>query len=230
MDKKEKYPIKGFREGLLVTLGEGDWEKVLNSLFEQIDERVEFFRGGKMAIDVGERSLRAAEMGKLRDSLAEREVNLFAVLSKSTTTEAVAETLGLSTQKSALKENTRDINRVLYNGETALLIKKTLRSGASVKYAGSVIIDGDVNPGAEVKASGSIYVWGKLRGSAQAGMDGSQTAEIAAMDMQTSNIRIANIAYQESKPRLKIKKKPEKACIENDHIKIVDWDQVKRVE
>ena len=230
MDKNDRYPIKGFREGLLITAGEGDWQKVTAALFAQIDERSDFLKSAKVAIDVGERTLRAAEMGKLRDRLANRDVTLFAVLSKSTATEAVAETLGLSTQKSVLKESTRDINRALYNGETALLIKKTLRSGASVKYTGTVIIDGDVNPGAEVKASGSIYVWGKLRGSAHAGMDGSEKEEITAMELDSANLRIANIAFQETKPKLKIKRRPEKAYIENDRIKIVDWEQVKRLE
>lgn len=231
MDKDGAFPIKGFREGLLITLGEGDWKKVSEALFKQIDAKQDFFEGAKVAIDVDERSLRAAEVSKLREELADRGVSLFALLSKSNATEAVAETLGLSTKKSVLKVSGKDLPRALYDGETALMIRKTLRSGTSVKFAGNVIVDGDVNPGAEIRASGSIYVWGKLRGNAYAGIDGSNEEVIAALEIESYNLRIADVYYQDSnKLRIKIKRKAEKAYLDGHTIKIVDWDQYKRLE
>jgi septum site-determining protein MinC len=228
--KNAAFPIKGFREGLLITLGDGDWEKVSEMLYEQIKDRAEFFQGAKIAIDVGERSLHAAEVSKLRDKLADHDVSLFALLSKSSATDAVAETLGLSTRKSVLKVSDNDLPRALYNGESALMIRKTLRSGTSVKYAGHVIVDGDVNPGAEIRASGSIYVWGKLRGNAFAGIDGSQEEIIAALEIESPNLSIANIFYQEQKIKIKIKRKAEKAYLEGNTIKIIDWEGYKRLE
>ncbi|MBM3137875.1 MAG: hypothetical protein FJZ98_06775, partial [Chloroflexi bacterium] len=78
-----RFPIKGFKEGLLIKLGEGGWNVVQADLLEQIDERMDFFNGAKIAIDVDERIVRAAEMGAMRDKLSERGVNLFAVISKS---------------------------------------------------------------------------------------------------------------------------------------------------
>ncbi len=230
LDQKSKFPIKGFREGLLVTLGEGDWQKLSDELFAQIDGNLEFFEGAKVAIDVEERRLKAAEVSKLRDNLADRKVTLFALLSKSPATEAVAETLGLSTKKSDLKSGAGELPRALHGGESALFIRKTLRSGASVKFAGDVIVDGDINPGAEILASGSIYVWGKLRGTAHAGIDGSKKEVIAALQIESSNLRIDNIDYQEPKIKVRIKKKAEKAFLDEKNLKIVDWDQYKRLE
>lgn len=230
IEKKDAFPIKGFREGLLILLGAGDWKKVTEALFKQIDARSSFFEGAKVAIDVNERTLHAAEACKLRDQLADRNVVLFALLSKSAVTEAVAEILGLSTHKSVLKVNEKDLPRALYDGETALLIKKTLRSGTSVKFAGNVIVDGDVNPGAEIRASGSIYIWGKLRGIAYAGIEGSIDQIIAALEIESYNLSIANIYYQDNKKRIKIKKKAEKVCIKNGALKIMDWEQYKRLE
>ena len=231
MKNSETFPIKGFREGLLISLGDGDWGKVSEALLDQIDKKADFFEGAKVAIDVDERILHAAEVSKLRNELSDRNVSLFALLSKSSVTEAVAETFGLSTQKSVLKVNEKDLPRAMYDGEKALLIKKTLRSGMSVKYTGNVIVDGDVNPGAEIRASGSIYVWGKLRGVAFAGIEGSRDEVIAALEIVSYNMRIANIYYQDnSKLKIKIKKKAEKAIIEDDTIKIVDWDNHKRLE
>jgi septum site-determining protein MinC len=230
MEKLEAFPIKGFREGLLVTMGEGDWQKNFDALMQQIDGRCEFFEGAKIAIDVGERKLRAAEVCKLRDKLADRNVTLFALLSQSPATEAVAETLGLSTKKSVLKVNDEDLPRALYDGESALMIKKTLRSGTSVKYSGTVIVDGDINPGAEVIASGSIYVWGKIKGTVHAGIEGSEKEIIAALEISTEKMRIANIAYRESKLKIKPKKKVCKVVIDGNNLRFVDWEQHKLIE
>jgi septum site-determining protein MinC len=230
MEKKDLFPIKGFREGLLITLSDGDWQKITEALFNQINAQSDFFKGAKVAVDVGERKLRAAEVSKLRDQLSDLNVNLFALLSKSTATEAVAETLGLSTKKSVLKVNEKDLPRALYDGNPALMIKKTLRSGTSVKYTGDVIVDGDVNPGAEILASGSVYIWGKIRGTVHAGIEGSEKEVIAAFEIESSGLRIANIDYEDPKIKIKIKKKAEKAYIDGKTIKIVDWDQYKRLE
>lgn len=126
---EKKYPIKGFKEGLLITLDEGNWNPVSKTFLAQIDDRPDFFKGAKIAVDVGERAMHAAEMGQLRDRLSERGVSLFAVISKSNITEAVAETLGLSTHKSVLKDRNENIRNALIDGEEAVLLQKTLRSG-----------------------------------------------------------------------------------------------------
>ncbi len=230
MKTLEAFPIKGFREGLLITIGEGDWQKNFDALLQQIDGRREFFEGAKVAIDVGERKLRAAEVCALRDRLADRRVTLFALLSQSPSTEAVAETLGLSTKKSILKVNEEDLPRALYDGETALMIRKTLRSGTSVKYSGSVFVEGDINPGAEVFADGSIYVWGKIRGTVHAGIGGSEKEVIAALEISTEKMRIANISYRENKLKIKPKKKICKVVIDGNSLKFIEWEQHKLIE
>ncbi len=224
---EKSFPIKGFKEGLLITLGEGDWSHVAQTLLDQIDDRPDFFRGAKIAIDVGERVVHAAEMGSLRDKLSECGVSLFAVISKSNLTETVAESLGLSTHKSVLKDYGESIRNASMDGEKAVLLQKTLRSGMSVKYPGHVIIDGDVNPGSEIIAGGSIYVWGKLRGTAAAGADGSEAAVICALDLNPAGLRIANIAKEGLLIKLKIKKYPQKAQIQNGIITISEWKQDK---
>jgi len=222
---EKKFPIKGFKEGLLITLGEGDWGTVALTLLTQIDDKPDFFKGAKIAVDVGERVVHAAEMGLLRDKLSERGVSLFAVISKSNLTESVAETLGLSTHKSLLKDRGENIINASMDGEKAVLLQKTLRSGMSVKYPGHVVIDGDVNPGSEIVAGGSIYIWGKLRGTATAGADGSESAVICALDFNPAGMRIAHIVKEGQLIKLKIKKNPQKAFIHNGTIALSDWKQ-----
>ncbi len=139
-----RFPIKGFKEGLLIKLGSGPWKEVQASLLDQIEERIDFFNGAKIALDVDERIIRAADMGALRDRLSDRGVSLFAIISKSNITDAAAESLGLSTHQTVLREKDQSVRNALADGENAVLIRKTLRSGMSIKYPGHVIFEGDV--------------------------------------------------------------------------------------
>jgi septum site-determining protein MinC len=224
---EKKFPIKGFKEGLLIKVGEGNWKDVQANLMKQIDERIDFFKGAKVALDLEERIMRAAEMGALRDKLSDRGVILFAVISKSSLTDSVAESLGLSTHQTVLKERDSTVRNAIAEGEAAVLIRKTLRSGVSIKHPGHVIIEGDVNSGAEVLAGGSIYIWGKLRGMAHAGIEGSEQAVICAMEINSQQLRIANYSREVSKLKLSLNKNklyPQKACLSDGEIKITNWN------
>jgi len=217
------FPIKGYKEGLLVTLGDGEWEEIQSMLLNQIDSERNFFNGAKVAIDIGERILRVSEMIKLRDELINRDVNLFALLSNSSVNDVNAESLALETKRSALSEDIQGSGVTSLDGDRAILIQKTIRSGTSVKSTGHVIVDGDINPGGEVFSAGSIYVWGKLRGSAQAGMEGSLIEVICAMELDPIKLRIANIAFKQNKLLTKFKRKPVKLKITKDKLVMDYW-------
>ena len=75
----------------------------------------------------------------------------------------------------------------------AKFVMGALRSGNSVHFGGSVIINGDVNPGAEVIAEGNIIVLGSLLGLAHAGCKGDSNAFIMALMMRPTQLRIADI-------------------------------------
>lgn len=217
------FPIKGYREGLLITLGEGDWNKVRATLIEQIDDQIKFFQGAKVAVDVGERTLRAADLGSLRDDFIVRDVTLFAVLSKSPITDAVSNTLGLYTEKAVLQSTQEDgLKTALLDAENAILIKRNLRSGMRITYPGHIVIFGDVNPGAEVIADGNIIIWGKLRGVAYAGYEGNTSCEICSLKMEASQLRIGNIISLPGKR--KSGSTPERCIVKNEELVIVPWD------
>ena len=220
---KSAYPIKGFKEGLLITLGDGDWDEVQGKFLSQIDGKLKFFNGAKVAIEIGERVLHAAEMAKLRNTLSDRDVKLFAVLSNSQITDVNAESLGLKTRKSVLKEATEGFGPAVLDGEPAILFQKTIRSGTSIKYAGHVIVDGDLNPGGEILTTGSIFIWGKLRGSVHAGMDGSEREVICAMEIDPIILRIANYTIKDNKLLRKLNRKPVKICIDYNKLTIDYW-------
>lgn len=228
-DKKTStYSIKGFKEGLLITLGEGDWAEVQNQLLAQIDEEDNFFNGAKVAIEVGERVLHAAEMAKLRDELLNRDVKLFAILSNSKLNDMNAESLALKTRKSVLQENIQGFSSAVLDGDTAILFQKTIRSGTSINYSGHVFVDGDLNPGGEILSTGSIYIWGKMRGSVHAGMNGSESEVICAMELDPIKVRIASLQLKQIKFLKKFRRKPAKIRIENGKIVVVYWSERKK--
>jgi len=73
-----------------------------------------------------------------------------------------------------------------------ILIKKTMRSGQSIRYQGNVVVMGDVNPGAEIIAGGNIVVMGFLRGVAHAGASGTEDKIVTAFRLRPTQLRIAN--------------------------------------
>lgn len=219
--------IKGIREGLLIVLGEGDWEDVRTTFLEQVDEQVAFLKGARLIVDVGSHVLKAVEMSSLRDALSERGLSLWAVISNSSTTEVTAQTLGLATRlnKPRQERDARPLDTTVQSGEQAVMVHRTLRSGFSLQYAGHVVVIGDVNPGAEVIASGDVIVWGRLRGMVHAGAGGNESAVVCALDLAPTQLRIAGqIAIT---PQRRGKSQPEMARIKNGHVIAEAWNPKK---
>ena len=216
--------IKGVRDGLLTSVPQGDWEEVRKSLLQSIDEQADFFRGARLALQMEERTLRAAELGSLRDTLAEREVSLWAVLSTSDITNAAAADLGLAqklTQQPALAPDDDIPFETSLYGDEAVLVQRTLRSGHSLRHPGHITVLGDVNPGAEIIAGGNVVVWGRLRGVVHAGATGNKDAIVCALDLSPTQLRIAGqIAVS---PTRRGRPKPEVARIRDGQITAEDW-------
>jgi septum site-determining protein MinC len=114
-----------------------------------------------------------------------------------------------------------EINSEEY-GTGGVLIKRTLRSGRTVRSTGHVVVIGDVNPGAEIIAYGDVVVWGKLRGIVHAGANGDESANVCALDLAPTQLRIAG--YISIPPSGKRRQpKPEMAHIVNGQIEAVAW-------
>jgi septum site-determining protein MinC len=219
--------IKGIRDGLLITVGDGDWTEAQTGLFNQLQQRASFIQGARITLDVGNHILHASEMGKLRDTLSEMGVILQTILSNSPTTETTSQSLGLGTRlsKPIPERVTRSLDTNVREGEPGILVHRTLRSGYKLEYLGHVTIVGDVNPGAEVVASGSIIVWGRLRGVVHAGAEGDEQAFVCALTLSPTQLRIAGqIAIP---PQHTGNPQPEIAFLRDGQVIAESWD-VKR--
>jgi len=185
--------IKGLRDGLLITIGDGEWAVLESALLEQIHAKQSFFQGARIALDVGSLILRVNELVALRDKLSEQGISLWAVVSDSPTTEKTAQLLGLATRISKPRpEESRQFTVNDLGDATALYLNKTLRSGTRIEFAGHVVVFGDVNPGAEIVAEGNVLVWGRVRGMVHAGSKGDTSAFICALDLSPTQLRIAD--------------------------------------
>jgi len=216
--------IKGIRQGLLVTLGQGDWGAQLRELEVRLNANPAFFRGGRMALDVGAQELGLPQIERVRALLARHQVELWAVVSTSPFTEASVQELGLVIDLGPLRP--RERQAVPEGGEEpfadGLFVRRTLRSGQSLRHPGQIVVIGDVNPGAEVVAGGDIVVWGRARGIVHAGALGDEEAVICALDLSPTQLRIAgHIARSpEEKRREPV---PEMASVRDGQIVAVPW-------
>lgn len=221
---KPKIQIKGIREGLLIILEEGEWQEVHDFLLEQIDQQAEFLRGARIALDVGNQVLKAVDLGQLRSQLSDRDISLWAVISNSPITEQTAQTLGIATRlvKAKPEQVEQPVSTATHNGEQAVLLHRTLRSGFSIHFPGHVVVIGDVNPGAEIIAGGDIVIWGRLRGMAHAGAEGNAEALICALDLMPTQLRIADQISITPKQRKKVQ--PEMVRIKDGEVVAEPWN------
>ncbi len=223
MANESLIQMKGVRDGLLVTVGDGDWPTVQTALLAYISEKSGFFKGARLTLEVGNRILRAAEMGYLRDVLSDQGVVLWAVLSSSPVTEQTAQTLGLATRMNTPRPErvVRAVENAL-EGENAVLVQRTIRSGFRVVSKGHVVVVGDVNPGGEVSAGGCVVVWGRARGTLIAGADGNEQAIVCALELMPTQLRIADMVV--TLPQRKGKLQPEMVRLQNGRVILEAWN------
>lgn len=216
--------IKGMREGLLVTVGNGDWDALSDELTEQLEAQGDFFRGARVVLEVGEREIRHGALRELQEKLAQRDVHLWAILGTSPGTRRAARRLQLETDlsvNSALEAELPPLESDEY-GSDGVLVRRTLRSGRRVRHTGHVVVIGDVNPGAEIIAGGDIVVWGRLRGTVHAGARGDETAVVCSLNLAPIQLRIADhIAVSPDNTRRS--PRPEVASVRQGQIVAEEW-------
>lgn len=215
--------VKGIRDGLLVMLGDGPWEEVHQAFLDYIDQQAGFLQGARLALDVGNRAMKAADLGQLRSEILERELGFWAIVSESPATVQNAQSLGLATRitQPHPELTVAKIDTELSEGDNAILVHRTLRSGFSLEHRGHIIVIGDINPGAEIIAGGDVVVWGHLRGMVHAGAQGNDEAVVCALDLDPVQLRIAGIIA--ITPKRRGKPQPEMAHLINDQVVAEPW-------
>jgi septum site-determining protein MinC len=221
----EAISIKGIRQGLLVTLHQGRWEYLLAELERRLTAQPSFFKGGRVSLDVGSLSLTEDDLRAVRNLLIRHDVSLHAVVSQDAQTEAAAQALGLvidlGLDRRPLPEPP-PAPASPGDSDVAILVQRTLRSGQTIRHRGHVTVIGDVNPGAEIIAGGHIVVWGKLRGTVHAGATGDEQAQVCALELAPTQLRIAGYITRSPEERRQ-KSTPEVATVRDGQIVALPW-------
>ena len=229
---KDGITIKGGRDGLAITLGPGAWHNTLAALEERIAATPEFFKGARVVLNVGTRVLLEVDARAVRDMLAQYDVVLWGLISEDDETKHMADVMGLNAELPRPEPRPRSpeptvagpIESALPDDPDAgLLTRRTLRSGQQLRHPGSIALIGDVNPGAEIVAGGDIIVWGKLRGTVHAGAMGDEDAQVCALDMQPTQLRIAQHIARSPEGRRR-KPSPEVARVRKGQIVVESWE------
>lgn len=222
--------IKGTREGLLVTLGPGAWHNALSAMEQRIATTPEFFKGARVALNVGARRLLEVDARAARDMLAQYDVVLWGIVGEDEETQLMAAQMGLNAELPkrepppvAKMEPAVEMPPVHDDPDAGLIVRRTLRSGQQLRHPGSITVIGDVNPGAEIVAGGDIVVWGKLRGTVHAGAMGDENALVCALHMQPTQLRIA-VHIARSPDDRRRKSQPEVARVRDGQIVAESWE------
>ena len=156
---------------------EAEQGAVIDSLGKKLPELKKLYKDEKMPILVKGKAIKNKEMDEISNVIKEHlDVEV---------TFDIPKALGLHTI-------TKTFNTEIATSETKFH-KGSIRSGKKIEIEGSIVIIGDVNSGAEVIASENIVVVGKLRGLAHAGAKGNTNAIIVASQIDTVQLRIANV-------------------------------------
>ena len=107
--------------------------------------------------------------------------------------------------------------------DKSLFVYSTLRNGQRLHSEGNIIVMGDVNPGAQLAAGGNIVVLGAMRGVAHAGALGNTDAVVFALNLQPTQLRIADMIAI-APPKAQKTGYPELAHVQQGTITIEPYD------
>jgi septum site-determining protein MinC len=140
-----------------------------------------------------DRLLDNRQLQELAETLNTYQIQLKSVATSRRQTAIAACTLGYSVEQIPLQNPlTANVQSTTNPLADALYLQMTVRSGVEIRHPGTVIILGDINPSGIVIADGDIIIWGRLRGVAHAGASGNRESLIMALQMQPTQLRIAD--------------------------------------
>lgn len=172
---KHHVTIKGVKDGLVFLLDDAcDFEEVLSELRHKLEKTHQQILTGPIIhvrVQLGSRPVTEEQRDQIREIIGQKG-NLLVQ--------------SIDTADASAKKPEPGSSEVK-------MVRGIVRSGQTSTHEGHVLFLGDINPGGSIVSTGSIYIMGSLRGMAHAGVEGDETAIIAASHMRPTQLRIAGI-------------------------------------
>lgn len=234
--------LRGRSDGVVIEVGRQPWPEILSGLTERLNQSASFFYHSSVALDTGTRPVTEGELSQVARVLSEHAMTLGLVRTASERTFQAALAIGMAATLEAPDGSTMaEASRAGSNlapkpGEEAgyFVFRGYLRSGHRLQRTEHILVLGDINPGAEVISDGDVMVWGRLRGVVHAGAQGNRRALVAALDLEPTQLRIADLFVQGADPkpgqpgrffwRRSQHKRPEIARWIQGQIVVEEWD------
>lgn len=202
----EHITFKGMADGVRINLDEtADIFELLDELEKKIINSKAFFGDGDCKICFGGRRLSASDKERLSE-LTMRLLPLCRISFESDLKKSIPQTDWMLAYKEKGKEKPKEEHEPVteqkedfisvFRSNRARLYQGVLKSGATLRSDGHLVLLGSVEEGASLIAVGNIIVIGGLYGTAHAGCNGHNGSYIIAMDMHPEGLAIAQTAEE----------------------------------
>lgn len=167
---KLELQIKGIHGGVLITLPAVSWFQQRDLLIGRIQTQERFFKGGRIALDVGSTDWSEEQLLKLLKDLADEGVCLWTILSSSEKTKQAAEYHGFPTTlpdpNRKPGEPPQELTKKEDETESFTCLPRSLAQGEHFQHSGHLLVIGDIPTDAKLEVTGSLVLWGTLHGIA----------------------------------------------------------------
>lgn len=225
MRAKEPILVRGHRSGLYITIDTSiETAELPARIMDRIKNVGPSVRGASVILEIGERTVTDDFLRDLQKRF-EREYGLTIgqVITGSDRTRIAAEVLRIRAAPT-LHRQEEDTGVSDTREPDTVSVRHTLRSGSVERHLeGNILVLGDVNPGAEVVASGDVIVLGTLRGIVHAGALGDESAKVVALNLQATQLRIAQCIARSPEGGRVAGIHPEYALVEEGQIVVQDF-------
>lgn len=174
MSQKPELTIKGYRGGVLISLPAVSCFAQRDLLIRRIQSQERFFKGGRIALDVGETAWNEEQISRLLRDLSDEGVCLWAILSTSQVTldSAVNYDIPTSIKRDGEPKGQTETSPAQLDLPKTTWLEKDISADLPEQerhFEGKLCLIGDVKTGASLSADESILIWGKASGQITAG-------------------------------------------------------------
>ena len=169
-----------------------NWPDIWQQLKQRLNSGDRFWQPNTTVhLIAADRLLDGRQLQAIADALYEVQLQLVRVYTSRRQTAVAAATAGYCVEQQVPSALNQTPTPSVPLAEP-LYLQMTVRSGIEIRHSGTVVVLGDLNPGGIVVADGDILVWGRLRGIAHAGAGGNFQCLIMALQMEPTQLRIAD--------------------------------------
>lgn len=206
MSQTPELTVKGYRGGVLITLPSISCFAQRDLLIRRLQSQERFFKGGRIALDVGDTAWNEQQITKLLRDLSDEGVCLWAILSTSQETLNAAANYDIPTsikRDDDPKTPVEAIPSELDLPKTTWLEEDITDNPEQKRhFDGKLCLIGDVKAKATLSADSSILIWGKAAGEISAGTGACPDAQIFVLFYDGARFHL-NGAEVTLPPRLK---------------------------